>query len=179
MPLPSARVGRVTRVVRLADRVTMPWRNGGGVTHELLREDRPDGAFAVRLSVAEVSTEGPFSRFPGVDRVILLLDGDDCVLTRDDGVVVSLAGGRPFAFLGEDRWCCTLPGGPVRDFNVMTDRATRRAAVVVRGPGWVDATYALALAEGRVGDERLGAGELAVLEGAVLADVPVVAVLIS
>jgi environmental stress-induced protein Ves len=170
--------GRVSRVVRLSDRVTMPWKNGGGITHELLRVEGAAG-FDVRLSIAEVATEGPFSRFPGVDRVILLLEGEQCVLTRDDGTVVRLTPGRPFAFLGEDSWGCTLPSGPVRDFNVMTSRASTRAAVLVLGPGRVDATYALALASGRVGDTRVEAGELLVLDGPVASEVPVVAVTIT
>lgn len=109
-----------------------PWKNGGGVTHELLREPE-SGAFSLRVSVADVATDGPFSRFPGIDRSITLIDGHGFRLTRDDGVAVQIDGvGVPFSFHGEDGWTATLVDGPVRDFNVMVDRAVLRAGVQVQ-----------------------------------------------
>jgi len=170
--------GRVTRVVRAHDRVTMPWKNGGGVTHELLRVPTAGDGFAVRLSIAEVAADGPFSRFPGVDRVITLLGGAGMVLRRaHDGLTVRIdATDTPFAFLGEDAWDCTLVGGPVHDFNVMTDRASRRAAVAPHGPGVVRGTWALARAAGHIGGVAVAPWDLAELDGAVLADVPTLVV---
>jgi environmental stress-induced protein Ves len=130
-------------VIRWADRVTQPWRNGGGVTHELLREPA-DGPFAVRLSIAEVAADGPFSLFPGVDRVILLLEGAGFRLSGRVGEVTVDAVGAPFAFAGEDEWHCALLDGAVRDFNVMVDRGVHRVSVEVTagpvdlgGPGFV------------------------------------------
>ncbi|MFN7147306.1 MAG: HutD family protein, partial [Myxococcota bacterium] len=172
--------GRVTGVVRAADRVTMPWRNGGGVTHELVKRGHGAAGFGARLSIAEVDAAGPFSRFPGVDRVIVLLDGAGFHLTRADGLEVRVDRAHaPFAFLGEDAWDCALPGGPVRDFNVMTDRATHRAAVVHRAPGRVEGTWALALAPGRIGGVEVARWDLAALDGTVHTDVPCLAVTIS
>ena len=54
----------------------MPWKNGGGVTSELARSPQAD-EFDWRLSVAEVATDGPFSQFPGIDRLLVLLSGAD------------------------------------------------------------------------------------------------------
>ncbi len=172
--------GRVTRVVRAADRVTMPWKNGGGVTHELVKEGDGAAGFGARLSIAEVAEDGPFSRFPGVDRVIVLLDGAAFRLRRGDGLDALVDRKHaPFAFLGEDEWMCTLPGGPVRDFNVMTDRATRAAAVRPSGPGLVAGTWALALAPGRIGGVDVAAWDLVGLDGDVLAEVPTLLVTIT
>ena len=116
-----------------ADYRDMPWKNGGGVTRELLRRPhptRPEG-FGVRLSIATVAAAGPFSLFPGVDRHLLLLEGQGMALTRagaSEEVVV--APGQPlFSFPGEDAWDCRLLGGPVRDFNVMVDRALAEASL--------------------------------------------------
>lgn len=171
---------RVVRVVRAADRVTMPWKNGGGVTHELVREGQGAAGFAVRLSIAEVAADGPFSRFPGVDRVILLLRGAGFRLTRDDGREVAVTRPNvPFAFVGEDTWECTLPGGPVSDFNVMTDRATCRAHVTVCGSGPVEGRWALALADGVLGGVPVAAWDLAELDGTVVADVPIVVIALA
>ena len=161
-------MGRVLRVLRLADRVTMPWKNGGGVTHELLRSGEGAAGFGLRLSVAEVAADGPFSRFPGVDRVILMLHGGGFRLRRDDGHTVTIDRPHaPFAFVGEDAWDCALLDGPVVDFNVMTDRATRRAQVAVEGPGPVEATWVLVLADQAVEGLPVAAGELVEAEGGV------------
>lgn len=179
MPHPpdSTLPNRAVRVVRAADRVTMPWKNGGGVTHELVREGEGAAGFGVRLSIAEVAADGPFSRFPGVDRVILLLRGAGFQLRRADGLVVTVdRPAIPFAFAGEDAWDCTLPGGPVIDFNVMTDRATRRATVDVREPGRVDGRWLLALADGAIADVAVAAWDLVEVAGAVTTTVRCVAI---
>lgn len=161
----------VVRVVRAADRVTMPWKNGGGVTHELVRAGEGAAGFAVRLSIAEVAADGPFSRFPGVDRVILLLRGAGFRLLREDGLVVDvMRPNEPFAFAGEDVWGCTLLNGPVFDFNVMTDRATCRATVSVAGPGRVEGRWVLALDDCGVAGVPLAAWDLAEVDGAVVSD---------
>lgn len=169
----------VHRIAR-ADWVAQPWRNGGGVTHELWRDGDP---FGVRLSAAIVASDGPFSRFDGIDRVITLLEGRGFRLTRTppDARTAPLVAdvvtvGAPFAFHGEDPWTCALVDGPVLDFNVMVDRARFRAVVapIVLDPGeeiLLPAGFALALdgdGDGiggvRVDGLTLGRHDLAVLE---------------
>jgi environmental stress-induced protein Ves len=55
----------------------MPWRNGRGSTTELLVS--PAGAsletFDFRLSMAQLDGPAPFSAFPGIDRLLLMLEG--------------------------------------------------------------------------------------------------------
>ncbi|MDR5739774.1 MULTISPECIES: HutD family protein [unclassified Caballeronia] len=113
----------------------MPWKNGGGVTREIAAS--PPGAsldaFAWRLSVADVSADGAFSAFPGVDRVLVLLGGAGMRLTETDGRVHALD--RPLAiarFAGETPIHAALLAGPTRDFNVMVRRDRARASVDVR-----------------------------------------------
>ena len=52
----------------------MPWRNGGGVTRELLAWPDPHD-WLLRVSVADIHASGPFSKFPGVDRWFAVLAG--------------------------------------------------------------------------------------------------------
>ena len=53
--------------VRLDQVTAQPWRNGGGLTRELLAW--PGGEdWRLRLSVAQVTQDGPFSQFGGVQR---------------------------------------------------------------------------------------------------------------
>ncbi|HEY3634719.1 MAG TPA: HutD family protein, partial [Caldimonas sp.] len=54
-------------LVRTADVPAQPWKNGGGVTRELLALPAGDD-WRVRVSVAEVASDGAFSTFVGVDR---------------------------------------------------------------------------------------------------------------
>ena len=118
----------------------MPWKNGGGVTRELLKLPHPSdpARFLARLSIATVAASGPFSVFPGVDRIIMLLEGQGMALSiaRAPEVVLDQRW-QPFAFPGDAESDCRLLGGAVRDFNLMVDRATAEAtlAVVHLGPG--------------------------------------------
>lgn len=113
----------------------VPWKNGGGVTREVVRI--PLGAdldaFDWRVSVAEVATDGSFSLFAGVDRIIALLDGAGVHLHASDGSVDHRLERplEPFSFAGEAPIEASLIAGPSRDFNVMTRRSAARAELAV------------------------------------------------
>jgi uncharacterized protein len=119
-------------VWRRDDHRKMPWKNGGGLTREVASS--PPGSaltdFDWRISFAEVAAGGPFSTFPGVDRVIVLIDGSAMALIVD-GVRHELERHRPFAFDGTSSTICEIPAGPTRDLNVMTRRGQVRAEVEV------------------------------------------------
>jgi len=101
----------------------MPWKNGGGVTHEIAAEEEQEPGW--RLSIATIDRDGPFSDFSGYDRTIMTIDGGDVELHfHDDGTVVTLKQYRPFRFAGERKVSCRLLNGPVRDFNVITKRVS-------------------------------------------------------
>lgn len=116
-------------IVRFADLQVVPWRNGGGVTREVMAAggSRP-GGFDWRISIADVSEPGPFSAFPGFDRVITLVEGDRMDLVVG-GVAHVLGLYESFSFDGASETSCSLPAGPTRDLNVMT-RVDRCSAVV-------------------------------------------------
>ena len=119
----------------LAAIAATPWKNGGGATRELACW--PPGAdlehFGWRVSVADVAAPGPFSLYPGVDRQILLWQGEGMHLRSADGSVDRVLGRAtvPFAFAGEVAIDCTLQGGPVRDLNLMLRRGQWRGALRV------------------------------------------------
>ncbi|MFO1316598.1 MAG: HutD family protein [Burkholderiales bacterium] len=121
-----------------ADYRRMPWKNGGGRTLEIATE--PPGAgtasFVWRVSVADIERDGPFSRFPGVDRTLVLLEGHGMRLTSDGGLLEMRAAFEPVRFPGESALHCALVDGPTRDFNLMVRRdAARGDVVVVRDAG--------------------------------------------
>lgn len=129
-------------ILRFDDLKAVPWKNGLGITREIAVE--PAGAtmddFLWRVSIADVDTASPFSSFPGIDRVIVLLDGDGFTMTLDGARKHALTTPCvPFAFAGEARVDVRLAGGATRDFNLMVRRGSARGTIdVVRGPAAVD-----------------------------------------
>lgn len=121
-------------LIRRADQPVVPWRNGGGSTREVAVSPAGAGSgeFTWRVSQATVARDGPFSRFPGVDRTLLLLSGDGCTLTIDGREVLLDRPLAPIGFPGEAAVTCRLLAGPLEDLNVMVARAAVRAEVTVR-----------------------------------------------
>ena len=119
-------------VVRFAELPVVPWRNGGGVTREVVvggsGSDPQD--FDWRVSIADVNAPGSFSQFPGVDRVITLVEGTRMDLVID-GVEHVLGLHDLLSFDGASQASSTLPAGPTRDLNVMTHRNRQSAAVAI------------------------------------------------
>ncbi len=112
--------------------IAMPWKNGGGITHEIAKEDR-DGRLVWRLSIATVASDGPFSTFPGLTRILTILSGAGLVLRSPEGVMVADPL-RPVRFSGDLPVTAERIAGDVRDLNVIFDAATV-AAVVTRLAG--------------------------------------------
>ena len=122
--------------MRTADVARQPWRNGGGVTRELLARPPGDG-WRVRVSVAEVASDGPFSAFAGVDRWFAVLEGAGVALTVD-GVEhrCTAADGKALAFAGAAETRCRLLDGATRDLNLMLRGVAGGIARVVSGEAW-------------------------------------------
>jgi len=119
------------QLLRLADAVPAPWRNGGGSTRELLAG--PDaGNWRWRLSVAQVAQAGPFSRYPGVQRWFAVLAGAGVRLRIDGGAHTLDTGSAPICFDGAAAVDCELVAGPTLDFNLMTRGGTARMERVVK-----------------------------------------------
>ena len=110
-----------------------PWKNGGGETAEIMVS--PLGAgfddFDWRISTAIVAQSGPFSGFPGVDRVLTVIEGGAMELTVAGRPQHLDAGSDPFAFPGDAPASAVLTGPALLDFNVMARRPLR--ATVRRG----------------------------------------------
>ncbi|MFT4102352.1 MAG: HutD family protein [Burkholderiaceae bacterium] len=112
------------RAFALADLAPQPWRNGRGLTREILVRAASDGGWDWRVSVADIDKDGAFSTFDGVDRAAALLRGPGLVLAGDarsaDVVFDRIGAVRRFA--GETALRARLHGAPARLFNVMTRR---------------------------------------------------------
>jgi len=121
--------------LRPRDYQAMPWKDGGGVTEQIAIEP-PDATladgFLWRLSMARVERSGPFSRFEGYDRTLLMVEGQGLDLDfGSQGQVRLDALFEPVAFDGAWEARATLTQGPVRDFGVISDHARVRQEVRV------------------------------------------------
>ncbi|MDE4040889.1 HutD family protein [Acinetobacter pittii] len=106
-----------------ADQYTkMLWKNGAGFTLEIARS-QGDTDFEWRISMADVSTSGPFSLFPNKQRIISVLEGHGMVLHVDDLPAKTLNQGDIFAFHGESQVQSELVDGAIRDLNLIYDPA--------------------------------------------------------
>lgn len=170
------------QLVRAHEATAVPWKNGKGVTTELAvwppgsGFDRDD--FRWRLSAARVDTDGPFSRFDGCDRVLVVTTGAGLVLDHGGAAPAASIGRlQPHAFAGEWRTTAKLVDGPVVDFNLIRRRDVPGELAVFAGVDrpWeepLDHAHVVvhvlrgAVALARAGDTvRLEAGDSAWVQG--------------
>jgi len=133
-------------VLRESDYVTVPWKNGGGLTGEILKVPPDAVAFDWRLSLATIATPGPFSAFDGYDRTLVLVRGRGVELDFGSrGRSTLLSPGEMVAFDGACPTRCTLIDGPSTDLNLIVARARAEAQAsilrvtapqIIRTLGW-------------------------------------------
>jgi environmental stress-induced protein Ves len=132
------------RVLRFAEYPVAPWRNGRGITREIAASAVPMASTnrdpagedlpplpaptpAWRLSMATVDGEVPFSSFPGLRRMLGVVDGEGIELTVG-GRMRSLRRGETFGpFAGEAPASARPLDGPTLDLGLIFDPARVRA----------------------------------------------------
>ena len=122
-------------VVRCIDVPAQKWRNGGGMTRELLAWP-PGGDWRVRVSVADIEADGPFSAFPGVERWFTVLQGAGVELTIAGTAHRLQRGDAPLRFAGEAAASCRLIDGPTRDLNLMLRNGDGVMLPAADGQAW-------------------------------------------
>ncbi|MCF8160208.1 MAG: HutD family protein [Polaromonas sp.] len=113
------------QITPLVDVPPSPWKNGGGVTRELAAWPNTQD-WVWRMSVAEVASDGPFSRFDGVQRWFAVLGGAGVQLAMEPPAQAQThrltPESAPLCFAGEEPVFCTLIAGATQDFNLMLRR---------------------------------------------------------
>jgi environmental stress-induced protein Ves len=94
-----------------------PWANGTGSTTVVLRQPDDDN-WMVRISVAKVEQDGPFSELHDTRRTLIPLDAS-MTLRFPTGRELSAARMHALQFAGTPAPVGILPEGPTRDFNLM------------------------------------------------------------
>ncbi len=116
-------------IIRQQDHVVQPWKNGLGSTREILCR-HVGGKLAFRLSLARVTSDGPFSRFEGFERILTVVSGDGMRLVGD-GEVYQADPLDPIRFSGNAALIGTCQTGPVENFNLIFDPTLVAAEVQV------------------------------------------------
>jgi environmental stress-induced protein Ves len=113
-------VNQPLRIVRRSAFKAVPWKNGGGTTHEAWRDPENGDPFRWRVSIAQVDQSGPFSDFSGYRRKMVLLRGAGIELKFADGQQLSLTQiGDMAEFDGGMATHGNLRAGPCMDLNLM------------------------------------------------------------
>jgi environmental stress-induced protein Ves len=116
------------QVLRAVDYSTQPWKNGGGLTREILKVPPQASDFDWRLSLATIQRPGPFSTFADYDRTLILVDGAGVHLDfGTHGHTVLRAPGESAAFDGAWSTTCTLIGGCTTDLNLIVAKTRAQA----------------------------------------------------
>jgi len=108
----------------------MPWANGLGTSYEVASDRNADGKWTWRVAIAPVVEDGPFSVMPGVDRELVVIEGNGMVL-EVDGVSVECLPGQVVRFSGDSVTLARLVDGPVVDLGLMTVRGSVIGSMVV------------------------------------------------
>ncbi len=108
-------------LLRLANIRAQPWQNAGGQTRELMRW--PMAAeldrIAWRISIADIERDGAFSRFPDMQRSLVLLQGAGMQLRVDDDRRLVSKDSPRIDFDGSSEAYCQLIDGPTLNLNLI------------------------------------------------------------
>ncbi|KAA0072803.1 HutD family protein [Tardiphaga sp. P9-11] len=112
------------QILRAANYKVMPWKNGLGSTTEIaiFPADAKLDDFDWRVSMAMVTSDGPFSSFPGINRTLLVIDGAGIDLNVDGCAPVRIDRNTIHSFPGDQQTSATLIDGSITDLNVMSRR---------------------------------------------------------
>jgi environmental stress-induced protein Ves len=105
------------------------WRNGQGVSWEIASHKKADAAdFSWRFAKARIDNDVPFSIYPGMDRIFMMIEGQGMDLEFEDGKVLRAHEKFvPHEFSCDLPLVCKLRGGPSLDLNLFTARDTVRS----------------------------------------------------
>lgn len=122
-----------TSIRRFSELQPELWKNGLGQTREVCRG--PAGAdgsdFMWRLSIADITGDSAFSRFPGINRSFLLATGRSFRLTTD-GSVQTLEAGTVVQFPGEADVSVEVAAEPAVAVNLLTRRGKCLGEIIVK-----------------------------------------------
>ncbi len=126
------------RCIAAGDAAVQAWRNGGGRTRELLAWPSAE-SWSLRISLADIDADGPFSAFPGTVRWFTVVEGAGVMLSFGSFEHRVAKGSKPLRFAGAEAPGCRLIAGPTRDLNLMCRGGEGTMQAVQPDATWNDA----------------------------------------
>jgi environmental stress-induced protein Ves len=131
-------VQRIPRVIRYADYPVAPWRNGLGLTREVIAagagngggDGVRDGGFDWRVSMAQITSEAPFSFYPGIRRTLAVVDGGALELVVEGQKQRIGVGDAAVTFAGDATVSARPLDAQVTDLNLMADEEHWAGSIV-------------------------------------------------
>lgn len=124
------------RLIYASECPAQPWRNGGGETRELLVWPVLPDAWQLRISLARIDRNGPFSEFPGVERWFTVIAGAGVFLRFGSEKLQMGTATPPLRFDGAQPPDCNLVEGATNDLNLMCRRGVSRMQPAHPGMEW-------------------------------------------
>ena len=118
------------QTVRLDAIAPTPWKNGGGTTRDLLVWP-PGEPWNLRISVAEIARDGPFSDYTGFERWFTVLHGTGVALQLGADRWEQRLGAPPLRFDGALAPMCWLLDGATSDLNLLVRRDAGRGTMAI------------------------------------------------
>lgn len=113
------------KVITQKNYISMPWKNGLGITQEIYKEDY------FRISKASIDKDSHFSIFPGQNRILITLEGYGICINEDKNYLED----DIFYFSGDDETYAKLISGPIKDFNIIWDPKLISTSIeIIKGP---------------------------------------------
>ena len=84
----------------------------------------------LRIAVADIAADGPFSSYEGVERWIVVISGTGIALTFSDGERELMLGDDPLCFDGAAAPGCRLLDGPTRITGMAAPRSASQASAL-------------------------------------------------
>lgn len=118
-----------------ARRRIVPWKNGGGVASDIVVVERADGELDWRVATARIDRDGPFSDYPGVDRVFAIIEGPGVRLDFVGDGLRDVARDQVIRFAGAPGPFARLSGAPATAFNLMLAHGRFAGDIVILATG--------------------------------------------
>ena len=142
------------RVQRFSEHLAMPWANGKGTSYEISSDRDASNQWSWRVAIAPVVEDGPFSSLPGIDRQLVVIDGNGMEL-EVDGKTVECLPSQVVAFSGDATAYARLIDGPSVDLGLMTARDVIAGSlfVVTSVGGVIESDLIVAIGDSILEDE--------------------------
>jgi environmental stress-induced protein Ves len=145
------------RVQRFSEHLAMPWANGKGTSYEIASDRDASNQWTWRVAIAPVVEDGPFSTLPGINRQLVVIDGNGMVL-EVDGKTVDCLPCQVVSFSGDSTTSARLIDSPIVDVGLMTVKGLYAGSMfVVTGVGSViESDLIVAIGDTNLEDESGG-----------------------